>query len=75
MTAKAYPTNHIARLYVIVAMLAVFFVLWANIAVHPWSSRSKPAATLTTAPANPTASTASANLASGQQPLTATRSS
>ena len=56
--------NHVARLYVIVAMLAVFFVLWTNIAIHPWKSQSAaapavPAAPVTTqiVPAAPTVTT------------------
>jgi hypothetical protein len=30
-------TSHVARLYVLAASLAVFFVLWAVIAAHPWA--------------------------------------
>ena len=50
MSATATPSNaHIVRLYVIVAMLAVFFVLWTNIATHPWSAPSAaPTAVVTT---------------------------
>ncbi len=31
-------TNHIVRLYALAATVAVFFVAWAIIAAHPWSS-------------------------------------
>ena len=36
-------TNHVVRLYALVATLAVFFVSWAVIAAHPW--RAEAAAT------------------------------
>ena len=29
-------SSHIARLYVLVAGLLLFFVLWATVAAHPW---------------------------------------
>jgi hypothetical protein len=31
-------TNHIVRLYTLAATVAIFFVAWAVIAAHPWSS-------------------------------------
>ncbi len=31
-------TNHVVRLYTLAATVAVFFVAWAVIAAHPWSS-------------------------------------
>jgi hypothetical protein len=31
-------TNHVARLYALVGGVFVFFVLWAAVAAHPWSS-------------------------------------
>jgi hypothetical protein len=33
-------TNHVARLYALVAAVLVFFVAWAAIAAHPWSTRT-----------------------------------
>src|SRR6478735_7001112 len=32
-------TNHVARLYALVAAVLVFFVAWAAIAAHPWQTR------------------------------------
>jgi hypothetical protein len=32
-------TNHVARLYALVVGVAVFFVLWAGVAAHPWSTK------------------------------------
>jgi hypothetical protein len=34
-------TNHAGRLYVLAASLAVFFLLWAVIAAHPWAGTTK----------------------------------
>jgi hypothetical protein len=31
-------TSHVGRLYVLAGTLVVFFVLWAAIAAHPWTS-------------------------------------
>jgi hypothetical protein len=33
-------TNHVARLYSLVAAVLVFFVAWAAIAAHPWQAKS-----------------------------------
>jgi hypothetical protein len=33
-------TNHVARLYALVAAVLVFFVAWAAIAAHPWQTRA-----------------------------------
>ena len=33
-------TSHVARLYVAAGSLLVFFLAWAGIAAHPWSSGS-----------------------------------
>jgi hypothetical protein len=33
-------TNHVARLYIAAASLLGFFLAWAGIAAHPWSSSS-----------------------------------
>ena len=33
-------TNHVARLYALVAAVLVFFAAWAVIAAHPWQTRS-----------------------------------
>jgi hypothetical protein len=33
-------TNHVARLYALVAGMLVFFVAWAAIAAHPWQATS-----------------------------------
>jgi hypothetical protein len=75
-TTAERPTNHIARLYVIVAMLAVFFVLWTNIAIHPWQASQSAApsgpAAVSTQPAPANGSQASVTTS---QPVTATRSS
>lgn len=32
-------TNHLARLYALVAAVLVFFVAWAAIAAHPWQTQ------------------------------------
>ena len=32
-------TNHLARLYALVAAVFVFFVAWAAIAAHPWQTQ------------------------------------
>lgn len=31
-------TSHVARLYTLVAGVFAFFVLWATVAAHPWST-------------------------------------
>ena len=36
----ASMTNHVARLYALVAAVLVFFVAWAAIAAHPWQTRA-----------------------------------
>ena len=33
-------TSHVGRLYALAGTLVVFFVLWAAIATHPWTSAS-----------------------------------
>jgi hypothetical protein len=33
-------TSHVARLYALAAAVVLFFVLWAGIAAHPWSTQS-----------------------------------
>jgi hypothetical protein len=33
-------TNHVVRLYALVAAVFVFFVAWAAIAAHPWQTRA-----------------------------------
>ena len=35
-------TNHVGRLYALAAALVVFFLTWATVAAHPWSTRSAP---------------------------------
>ena len=33
-------TNHVARLYALVAGVLVFFVAWAAVVAHPWATTS-----------------------------------
>ena len=35
-------TEHIARLYAACLTLALFFVVWAAIAAHPWAEAKQP---------------------------------
>ena len=35
-------TNHVVRIYALVATIAVFFVAWAAIAAHPWAANASP---------------------------------
>jgi hypothetical protein len=35
-------TSHVARLYAASAAVVVFFVAWAAIAAHPWTTTAKP---------------------------------
>lgn len=36
-------TSHVARLYALVAGVVAFFVAWAAVAAHPWSTPTKAA--------------------------------
>ena len=38
-------TSHVARLYALVGGVLVFFVAWAAVAAHPWTTSGKSAAT------------------------------
>jgi hypothetical protein len=74
--AAARPTNHTARLYAIVVTLAVFLVLWATIALHPWQASQPgelPGSSVSVS-AQPGSSGGSAS-SSALQPVTATRTS
>jgi hypothetical protein len=37
-------TNHVARLYLAAGSLLAFFLAWAGIATHPWSTPGTPSA-------------------------------
>lgn len=36
-------TSAVARLYVVVATVTTFFLVWAAVAAHPWATASRPA--------------------------------
>ena len=38
-TAEAWMTDHVGRLYALVASVVVFLVAWAVVAAHPWAPR------------------------------------
>lgn len=37
-------TSHVARIYALVAGVVAFFVAWATVAAHPWSTPTRAAA-------------------------------
>ena len=42
-TAAVSMTSAVARLYVVVATVTTFFLVWAAVAAHPWATASRPA--------------------------------